>query len=265
MKASLLNTYKIEMIKLFKKKDIVSMLAIIILPLMIGISIMLKQYSGLKNQSALFWAGTQLFNASTLYFTPVVFAVISSRVMAGEIQNKNFLLYIPRVRNRGTIYKAKTLAVTTFALIIFILVTAINLVTYYAIVMRNPIYASGEIFGSNGVELIKFMIMIFFSSFILISNLTLFLSTKFKMMPTIGIVLFITCIFHFAWNTPYFSYINPWHYIAMMANAVGSLPGITQDLGGSVNELLLSGILLCSILSIVFSVLGYRRFKEIEL
>lgn len=265
MKASLLNIYKIEMIKLVKKKDIVSILIIVLLPLLFAISIMLNQYVGPEKQSALFWAGTQLSNASILYFTPVVFAVIAARIMAAEIQNKNFLLYIPRVRNRGTIYLAKTLAVITFALIIFIIVTVFNLLIYYVAVIRNPIYGTGEIFGTNGLDLIKFMIMIFFSSFILISNLTLFLSTKFKMMPTIGIVLLITSIFHFAWKVPYFSYINPWHYVVMMANAVGSFPDITKDLGVSINELLLSGILLCSILSIVFSVLGYRKFKEIDL
>lgn len=265
MKSSLLNIYKIELTKLIKKKDIISIIAIVFFPLLQGIVIMINQYVGPENQSAIYWLGTQLGNASTILFTPAVFAVISARLLANEIENKNLLLYIPRVRNRGTIYLAKTLAVTTFAMIIFVIVIAINLLIYYTVVIRNPIYANGEILATNGMDLIKYMIVEFFASFLLTSYLTLFLSTKFKMMPTVGIVLLITSIWHFTWKVPYSQYLNPWHYVGRMMAAVGSDVGITQDVGASINQLLVSGILLCSILSIVFCVLGYRKFKEIDL
>lgn len=265
MNRSILNIYKIEMEKLIKRKDWISLVALIAIGMMFGVAVMSDGYVGMSNQSGLFWVCTQVFNSSILFITPMVFSFISANILANEIESKSILMYTNRFGNRKNMYIGKSVALISFATLTFIIICISNLIIYYVFVSNNPSIASGILIGENSIYLIIVTLMLYLASFILASQFSLFLSTIFKPTKVIGIVFLSTLILHNIYKVPVIRNLNPWYYIVRFSSDVIST---TDNVVVNLNEKCELGILfliVCFIYIIIFNILGVKKFKKLDL
>lgn len=261
MKTSFSTIYKIEVIKLIKRKDWLALLALVSISILFGAAVISNGYQGTPNQSAMFWIYTQAVNSSTLCFTPVVFAFVASRILASEIENGSILLYTNRYRNRGQLYLAKSLALAIFTVLSFLVMCLVNMAIYYTLVVQNPEIASGRFFGENTSMLFLALFTLYFSSFVLTSQFALFLSAFCKPAPVIGIVFMVVLVVHNTFKTPVLYKLNPWYYVVKIGN---DIVATTEKVAVNSN-LLISFGLLVAICVILFNFFGKRRFQKMDL
>lgn len=265
MKSSLSLICKTELIKLIKRKDLLSILALVAISILFGMAVLSDSYIGESNQSAVYWVYTQLLNSSILFVTPVIFGFIGSRSLAAEIENGSISLYTIRFRNRKKLYIGKSLAAISFATLFFIITCIINIIIYYALVCRNSNIASGLFWSSNTLHIIISIIALYLTSFILSVQFSLFLSAFFKPTPVIGIVFIVTLILHNTFKIPYIRKLNPWYYIVSINE---SLVSTSQSIGINYTERLnYLIILVCLSLGYIFlfNILAIKRFKDRDL
>ncbi|WMJ79416.1 ABC transporter permease [Clostridium sp. MB40-C1] len=265
MNTSLFTIYKIEMIKLIKRKDWLALLALVAISFMFGAAVLSSGYIGESNQSALYWVSTQIFNSSGILITPMIFAFICSRILASEIEDGSISLYTTRYRNRGRMYFAKNLATISFATITFIIVFIINIAIYYIFVCQNPTISSGKFLGNNIWALVIVLGAVYISSFILTTQFSLFLSAYLKPAPVIGIVFVIVLVFHNTFRVPYLQNINPWYYLIKLSDDVFSTTNqVVVNYSEKLN-LFFAFILLNIIYIIIFNLLAVKKFKGSDL
>ncbi|WP_066499212.1 ABC transporter permease [Abyssisolibacter fermentans] len=265
MNTSIFTIYKIEMIKLIKRKDWLSLLALVAIGLLFGAAVLSDGYTGVSNQSTLYWLCCQILNSNMLFITPMIFAFIGARILASEIENGSILLYTTRYRNRSKFYIAKSLATISFATITFLLACVINIMIYYIFVCQNPAIASGNYLGNNTLSLVIALLAFYFSSFILTVQFSLFLSAYLKPAPVIGIVFGVALVLHNTFKIPYLRNLNPWYYLVNLSDDVFST---TSQMAANYSEKLSMSfllILLIVIYSVIFNILGVKKFKSSDL
>jgi ABC-type transport system involved in multi-copper enzyme maturation permease subunit len=265
MKTSFFTIYKIEVIKLIKRKDWLALMALVGISILFGAAVISNGYKGISNQSALFWIYTQAFNSSALCFTPLVFAFVASRILASEIENGSILLYTNRYRNRGRLYLAKSLALTSFTAITFLAMCLVNMAVYYILVVQNPAIASGQFFGENTAMLFWGLFTLYLSSFILASQLSLFLSVFCKPTPIIGIMFVVVLVLHNTFKIPLLYNLNPWYYVVRIGNDIAATTKKVTVNYSEVSSLLIAFVLLTAICVILFNLLGKRKFQKMDL
>lgn len=265
MKTSLLTVYKIEMFKFFKRKDWLSLLALVAIGIMFGVAVITDGYSGESNQSALYWVCTQVFNSCVLIIAPLISAYTSVRIMASELENGSILLYTIRIRNRRTLYIGKSLAVLSFATISFVFTCIVNFATYYVLAVKNQSIASGSFSGENTAVLFLTLIALYLISFVLASQFSLFLSTFFKSQHVIGIVFLITLIARNTYKLPYVQNFNLWYKVLQIGlSPISSTDKVLTDISGSA-VLLVQLFAISIILIALFNIASIKRLKEYDL
>lgn len=265
MKSSFYTIYTIEIVKLIKRKDWLTLLALVSISILFGAAVISNGYVGVSNQSALFWIYTQAFNSSVLCFTPLVFAFVASRILASEIENGSILLYTNKYRNRGRLYLAKSLALTAFTVITFFVMCLVNTAVYYVFVNRNPVIASGRFFGENTVMLFLGLFTLYLSSCILTSQLSLFLSAYCKPAPVIGIMFMVVLILHNSFKMPVLYNLNPWYYVVRIGSDITATTEKVAVNYSEVGRILAPFVLLSAICLILFNFLGSRKFQNMDL
>jgi len=261
MKTSLLTIYKIEIFKLIKRKDWLALLALVAISVLFGVAILSDSYKGTSNQSALYWACTQILNSSILFITPMIFAFIGSRILASEIEDGSILLYTTRFRNRTKIYFGKSLAIISFATITFLIAFVINTVIYYIFVCQNLAIASGKFLGNNTLPLLISALALYLTSFILTAQFSLFLSAFFKPTPVIGIVFAVVLVLQNTIKIPYLRNLNPMYYLARIGDDVlATTNQVVVNYSEKLYFLFLL-VLLIVIYIIIFNMMAVKKFK----
>ena len=92
MKISILHIIKIELLKFFKRNDILAVAVIVAIGFIYAIGMRNEMYEGVKNQNALFWITLQLVTTTVLFIGPVVTAFLGTQMLSGEIDNKSISL-----------------------------------------------------------------------------------------------------------------------------------------------------------------------------
>lgn len=265
MKTSFFTIYKIEVVKLIKRKDWLALMALVSISILFGAAAISNGYKGVSNQSALYWIYTQALNSSIFCFTPLVFAFVASRILASEIENGSILLYTNRYRNRGQLYLAKSLALASFTAITFLVMCLVNMAVYYILVVQNPAIASGRFFGENTTMLFLALFTLYFSSFILTSQLALFLSVFCKPAPVIGIMFMVVLVLHNTFKIPVLHNLNPWYYVVRIGNDISAITEKVAVNYSEVSNLLIYFALLAAICVIIFNLFGKRKFQKMDL
>lgn len=265
MRNNIWTVYKIELEKLIKRRDFVLLLALVAVNLYFGISTLSSIYDGVKNQSAIYWVFTQIFNSSTLLINSMIFAFIGSKTLATEMESGSILLYTIRIKDRKSIYIGKSLALLTFVTLVFIFICLFNIFIYYIIVSRSKGITCNLFFGNNTMYIIITMVMIYSSSFVLISQLSLFLGVFFKSSKVIGITFIVTLICHNTLTMPVVRYFSPWYYIKNFCNEILC---VTEKVAINFNEkselLLCFGILCCTCI-LLFNILAINKLEKREI
>lgn len=265
MKTPIKLIWKVEIIKLMKRKDYLSVLAILGIGILFAVSALSDSYVGPKEQNALFWTVTQILNASILFIAPIIMAFTGTRILSAELENGSISLLNYRIRNRKNMYIGKSLAVTGFGILIFFVAVASNIVFYYVFVCQNQQYAARHFTGENAQLLLYVLIATFFSSYLLVVQYGLFLGTYLKPTPTIGCVFFTVLVVHNTFKLPFIRYFNPWYYIIKLSNDVVNTTDKINTRDINMNSLLIIHILLCIGYGIVFNILGIRKLEKRDL
>ncbi|WMJ89084.1 ABC transporter permease [Anaerocolumna sp. MB42-C2] len=265
MKTPIKLIWKVEILKLIKRNDYLSMLAILGIGILFAASAMSNSYVGPTGQNALFWAVTQILNASIFFIAPIIMAFAGTRILSTELENGSISLLNYRIRNRKNMYIGKSLAITSFSVLIFLVSSASNIFFYYVFVCQNQQYATVDFIGENAQLLSYVLIATFFSSYFLVVQYALFLGTYLKPTLTIGCVFFTVLVVHNTFNLPLIRYFNPWYYIIELSNDVVNTTDKINTQGININSLFISHIVLCIGYAIIFNLLGMKKLEKRDL
>ena len=144
---------KIELKKLFQRKDSWLMFTILLVPILYSVGLASNSdvitYTGAGNITALGFASAMFQMSQSMFIFNVILSAIVGRSLASEIENKSIRLYINRIGIRKLIYGGKELALLIFSVFIDFLFILTSIVFYYAVLVRNPKVASGIFYDSN--------------------------------------------------------------------------------------------------------------------
>lgn len=213
---SLRTLFNIEMKKFIKKKDWISILAIASIGILFASSSLSGTYTGPKNQSALYWLVSQIFNSVVLFIIPFVMAFMGTRMLATELEETSLKLYIERIQDKRNIYLSKILAFTIYSILVYIITLVFQFGLYQIAVIREPVYFSGNLSGANTMQLILSLFLLWASSFYLPGLLTFMLGTKIKPIAVMGLTMGLVFILRNAFRSPILEWLNPWTYIVKL-------------------------------------------------
>lgn len=265
MKNNIWTVYKIELEKLIKRKDFLALLALIAVNLYFGITTLSSVYTGVSNQSAIYWLCTQIFNSSTLLINAMIFAFIGSKTLATEVESGSILLYTIRIKDRKSIYIGKSLALLTFVTLSFIFICLFNIIIYYIMVTNNANVASNSFLGNNTMYIVITIIMIYFSSFILVSQFALSLGSFLKSSQVIGITFIITLLCHNALKVPIIIYFNPWYYIKEFSKETIYVTEKVVINFSDKGLLVLHFSILCCVSLLLFNIFAINKLEKKEI
>lgn len=208
--------FRIEIKKLMKRRDWISIIAITAIGILFASASISGNYTGPRDQSALYWMVTQVLNSVVLYIVPFVCALIGTRMLATELEEKTLKLYIERIQNRKNIYLSKVLAYTVYSIFAFMTTLLFQLALYQVAASENSIYFSGRLFGENTEPLIVALFALWASSFYLPGVITLMLGAKYKPVTVMSLFMGMVFLFRNAYRLPILEWFNPWTYIVKL-------------------------------------------------
>lgn len=265
MKTRFSTIYKIELIKLVKRKDWLAMLALIGISILFGAAILSDSYIGEADQSALYWACSQVCNSSMLFVSPLVVCFVTTRILGSEIESGSILLYTCKYRDRSRLYGAKSLALITFTLMLFLVMFLANIIIYYSLITQNGEVASGQFFGHNSLLLVIGILAIYISSFLIASQLSLVLSVYLKPNTVIGIMFGLILVAHNTYKLPLIQKINPWSYVTyMFSDVIATTQVVDKDIN-NLSFTFLVFLLLTVIYLIIFNLVGIKKLCSKDL
>lgn len=220
MKIPVTNICRIELRKMVKRKDLLSLLGILGVSILFAVSILTDSYVGAENQSADYWVATQMLNSSILLVSPMILAYSAVRTMAQEIENGSLKLLDQRIRNRERLYMAKAVALWIYSSMLFLASILIHILVYFLIVGKNDKFGSNHFFGENTTILICVMAAVYLSTFVLVPQIVLFMGTFCKQGICIGMIFMIILVAHNIYKVPVLGLLSPWTYIINLSNDV---------------------------------------------
>lgn len=265
MKIPITNICLMELKKMIKRKDFLTLLGILGIGLLFSVSIMTDGYTGAKQQSALYWITTQMLNSSILLIAPIILAYHGVQTMAQEIENGSLMLFDRQIRNRKRLYIAKSIALFIYCSLFFIVCLLIHFTIYFILVCKSDYYASNTILGNNSVLLLCVLFTLYLSTFLLIPQVVLFLGTFAKQGVCIGIIFLLILVAHNICKIPIIGLFSPWYYIIKLASDVlNTTETITIDPYFMVINVI-TELCLCVLVSFICIYVGMNILHKREL
>ncbi len=250
--------YQIELSKLFKRKDTFLMFLMPAISLFYAIG-----FSG--NVTEITYTGTELFDAfsfvsmmiimvNLLFMFYIFFGFISARSLATEIEDKSMLFYLPRLKNRSSVYFAKIISLVTVVVMSILFFAIVSFAAYYGFLVKRTDVANG-LFSVPENVLKNIGVLIAFAYNMIFALLLMFvLSTRFKLFFALSaqILIFIILIYVYQFNN--ICYLSPFYYISEIPKK-----------GSDVTTLMLLNLLWFVITSVVLTVVGKYNFVKRDL
>lgn len=249
--------YKVELVKIIKRKDIILLIIMSLIPLFYSIGFAsgsdIVTYIGEPMDAISFAASmTEMLHMVFLFYLFVCFT--SSRSLAGEIQDKTLLFYIPRVKSRTTFYTAKICSLMTTSVFMFLIYIIISILSYFAFLSKTDI-ANGLLFSAESI-LENVMSIFSFIYAITLSGMFIFtLSTKLK--ANACVVVYLLVFVGFIYGTQIvdvMKYFSPFHYITEF-----------YVKGANIGALFALNTLLFLVGTIVLNMIGIKTFNKKDL
>ena len=109
---------KVELKKIFQRKDSWLMFTILLVPILYSVGLASNSdiitYTGAGNITAIGFASAMFQMSQSMFIFNVILSAIIGRSLASEIENKSIRLYINRIGIRKLIYGGKELALLIF-------------------------------------------------------------------------------------------------------------------------------------------------------
>lgn len=265
MRIPITNICLMELKKMIKRKDFLTLLGILGIGILFSVSIMTDGYTGAKQQSALYFIATQMLNSSILLIAPLILAYHGVQTMAQEIENGSLKLFERHIQNRKKLYISKSIALFIYCSIFFIVCVFIYFIIYFIIVCQSEVYASNTILGNNTWLLLCVLFTIYLSTFLLIPQIVLFLGTFAKQGFCIGIIFLLTLVAHNIYKIPIIKFVSPWHYIISLANDVLNTTAAVPISPSFMAANVIAQICLCGVGSLICIYFGMNILQKREL
>ena len=234
MKVTVRKIVTIELMKFFKRADMIVVLGLIVISFFYAVN-MEQSVGGQENQSALYWVTNQMMLITALFIGPVIMSYIGSQFLAVEIDNGSIMLFEEKIRNRRRLYLGKNIAMTIICTMLFLLCAGIMIGFYFLLIDRNIVFVSGKFFGANAREQITLLLYIYTYTFFFVPQMSFFLGTIFKPLSVIVISTGIVLLCNYVFNFSPLKYMNPfWGIMCLTDRVFGSAAEVTS---GSVNLL----------------------------
>ncbi|MBS6025846.1 MAG: hypothetical protein KIB00_17365 [Paeniclostridium sordellii] len=249
-----MNIIKVEYRKLFKRVEFLCSLIIIIIPVLLFI--------GSKNDSAIAMAieTKSRFNtviislgfALQLGIYHLIFSVLSTNLLSNEIYSNYTTLYFPHIKDRGALFRKKTLVIDSVIVAHSIIYILFSLIMSYLILNNIKGYS---FFDKDTIWYVT-TISASLLEFITFVNLILVLGLFLKPLQNIfsAITLFIGNYLLF--DIPIIGHLLPMKYIQDLMN---------MQYKNNINILIKNFVIilvLILIYNIIIQVIGYKKLKE---
>ena len=229
---------KIELKKLFQRKDSWLMFTILLVPILYSVGLA-------SNSDVITYTGAG-------NITAIGFAIVG-RSLASEIENKSIRLYVNRIGVRKLIYGGKELALLIFSVFIDILLVITSIAFYYAVLIHNPKVASGIFYDSNvGMEIMQIVCNCIF--WLTTIFLVMLMATKLKTLVCVGVYMILYIIMNLMSYIDGIKYLSPLHYIVAASSNSSQIMFST---------ILFSIYAIC--VGILFTHIGIRKIEKMDL
>jgi len=265
MKLSMWLLIKIELIKFFKRSDLLAVAGIAAVGLIYAFGMNGNTYTGTENQNALFWVMLQLLITTSLFIGPVIMSFVGTQMLSTEIENNSILLFNVRIRNREKLYFAKSIALVIICTLFFLISVGVLFAIYFLIADNGSIYASGTLVGNNAVELLWILFLIYMYEFFFIPQISFCLGVKFKPLVTIVLTFCVTFFCNNVARDGVIKYFNPMMYMIRLADEVANTTEVVYVSGEEKLFCVLAEIILCGVYLMIFHLRGVKAFKEKDL
>lgn len=248
---------KIELKKLFKRKDSWLMFTILLVPILYSVGLAANSdvitYTGAGNITAIGFANAMFQMSQSMFIFNVILSAIIGRSLASEIENKSIRLYINRVGVRKLIYLGKELSLLLFSIFIDILLVLTSIIFYYAVLIHNPKVASGILYDSNaGMEIAQIICNCMF--WLITIYLVMLIATKLKTLVCVGTYMILYIIMNLMSYMDGIKYLSPLHYIVAVSS---------NTLQFIFSTMIFSLYTIC--MGILFTHIGIRRIEKMDL
>lgn len=212
---------KIELKKLFQRKDSWLMFTVLLVPILYSVGLAANSevitYTGAGNITAIGFASAMFQMSQSMFIFNVILSAIIGRSLASEIENKSIRLYINRIGIRKLIYGGKELALLIFSVFIDILLVLTSIVFYYAVLVHNPKVASGIFYDSNvGMEVAQIICNCIF--WLITIFLVMLMATRLKTLVCVGVYMILYIIMNLMSYIDVIKYLSPLHYIGVASS-----------------------------------------------
>lgn len=251
---------KIEMYKIFKRKDFLLMISMIFIPLMYSIGLMMNSksftYQGDGKVSALLFVSEMFTFVYMCFVYFIVFSVSSVRSLKGEIENKSIQLYVQRINNRKKIYLAKNIAHFIVIIACTMVFIFVSIACFYLFLTKRSDIAVHAFFRTG--EFVKSIIDILsiLVCFIFVLNISMFLSAYKKSYEAMGIFIFLWLAFMYLKQLSYIKYFIPIYYVEKIVNSKRSMYSIKN---------FISLLMIVVIVSVICTILGCKKFDKSDI
>ena len=260
---------KIELKKLFQRKDSWLMFTILLVPILYSVGLASNSdvitYTGAGNITAIGFASAMFQMSQSMFIFNVILSAIVGRIfnvilsaivgrsLASEIENKSIRLYVNRIGVRKLIYGGKELALLIFSVFIDILLVLTSIAFYYAVLIHNPKVASGIFYDSNvGMEIVQIVCNCIF--WLITIFLVMLMATKLKTLVCVGVYMILYIIMNLVSYIDGIKYLSPLHYIVVASSNSSQIMFST---------ILFSIYAIC--VGILFTHIGIRKIEKMDL
>jgi hypothetical protein len=249
---------KAELIKQFRRKDILILSIMCILPIFYGIGAATHSsviyYEGSQKSTFFdFWAQMANFTHMLIvfYFASAMSAVHSLR---GEAENRSLQLYTQRLVDRKRLYWAKVLVSEFLVTVVYVLLGLICLASYYLFVIKRTDIATTQVFSIDTLMPDVALLLAIFFMYMTMVSIAYVLSIFFKSAIALGMTAGAFVLFSYIAQFPYLKYLSPVYYISKLANAVFKW-----------KFLLMSEVGICLAVIGITMVIGLKAIQRMEL
>ena len=212
---------KIELKKLFQRKDSWLMFTILLVPILYSVGLASNSdvitYTGAGNITAIGFASAMFQMSQSMFIFNVILSAIVGRSLASEIENKSIRLYVNRIGVRKLIYGGKELALLIFSVFIDILLVITSIAFYYAVLIHNPKVASGIFYDSNvGMEIVQIVCNCIF--WLITIFLVMLMATRLKTLVCVGVYMILYIIMNLMSYIDGIKYLSPLHYVVAVSS-----------------------------------------------
>lgn len=210
---------RIELKKFIKRSDPIVIFGLVVIAFFYTFNI--ENSIGTETgQSTLYWLANQMMLITALFIGPIIMSYIGAQFLATEIDNKSVMLFEERIRNRTKIYIGKNIAMVIVSTGLFAICGLIMAAFYLYLVAKDSAFVSGRIMGENEVEMLLLILFIYSYTFFFVPQVSFFLGTKFKSLPTIVISSGVVLLCNYALNFGPLKYVNPYWIVMVITDKV---------------------------------------------